>query len=190
MPGMGMPGMGMPGMGGMGGPGFEDPAPADDADYLAKAKYAFAIGKESVAEQYVIAEILANESQSANLLQQVRFAVGPRKPTFAVRFGVGVNLEAPTSITDLKPIGRTQFASANGQGGGGGGSEGMAGMPGGSGQQGGGGAQKTLGDLTGRFGEEFVKSFEGVGMQAPSDHCLPMSKPSCLVESAIIPTIA
>ena len=40
--GMGMNGMGM-GMNGQ--PGFVDPAPAEDDDYITKAKYAFAIGK-------------------------------------------------------------------------------------------------------------------------------------------------
>lgn len=158
--GPGMMGMspGMGGMGGMGGAAFVDPAPADDADYLAKAKYAFAIGKESAAEQYVIAEMLANEAEAANLLQQVRFSMALRKPALTLRFGVAVSLEAASTITDYKPIGR--YANANGQGGGG---EPM-GMMSGGGMPGGaqaGGAQKTLGDLTGNFGDEFIKSFEG-----------------------------
>ena len=151
-------GMGMNGMGGMGGPAFVDPAPADDADYLSKAKYAFAIGKETAAEQYVIAEMLANEAEAANLLTQIRFSTSLRKPALTLRFGVGVNLESPTSITDYKPIGRSGVAGANGQGGGGG-EMGMmgGGMPGGAQA---GGAQKNFGDLTGRFGEELIKSFE------------------------------
>lgn len=158
-PGMG--GMGMNGMGGMGGPAIVDPAPADDADYLSKGKYAFAIGKESAAEQYIIAEMLANEAEAANLLQQVRFSSALRKPALTLRFGVGVNLESPTSITDYKPIGRTPFAGANGQGGGGGEPMGMmgGGMMGGGAPAG--GAQKNFGDLTGRFGDELIKSFEG-----------------------------
>ena len=159
--GEGMGGM-MMGRPGMGGPAFEDPAPADDADYLSKAKYAFAIGKEAAAEQYAIAEILANDANAASLLQQIRFAPGARKPALTLRFGVGVNLDSPTAITDYKPIGRTQYATMNGQGGGGSGggemSMGSGGMPGGPQ---GGGAQKTLGDLTGRFGDELIKSFEG-----------------------------
>ena len=159
---MGGPGMGGMGMNGMGGPAFTDPAPADDADYLSKGKYAFAIGKESAAEQYIVAEMLANEAEAANLLQQIRFSMALRKPALTLRFGVGVNLESPTSITDYKPIGRTPFAGANGQGGAGSDSLGMMGGMGGMG--GGapaGGAQKNLGDLTGRFGEELIKSFEG-----------------------------
>ena len=158
--GPGMGGMGMNGMGGMGGPAFVDPAPADDADYLSKAKYAFAIGKETAAEQYVIAEMLANEAEAANLLTQIRFSSTLRKPALTLRFGVGVNLESPTSITDYKPIGRTGIAGANGQGSGGGDGMGMmgGGMPGGAPA---GGAQKNFGDLTGRFGEELIKSFEG-----------------------------
>ncbi len=169
MSGGGMSGPGMPGMMGMGmgGNGLTppvDPAPAEDDTYLAKARYAFATGKESVADQYVIAEMLANDTEAAGLLQQVRFSTALRKPALTLRFAVGVHLEAPSSITDYKPIGRTQFANMNGQGGSGGDSlgsgMGMMGMPGGGGGQTSGG-QKNLGDLTGRFGEEFIKSFEG-----------------------------
>ncbi|MCC6508038.1 MAG: hypothetical protein IT423_02960, partial [Pirellulaceae bacterium] len=157
MPGMGMPGMGMPGMG-MGGPAFEDPAPAEDADYMSKAQYAFAIGKEVAAEQYAIAEILANDADAAGLLQQVRWSPSLRKLAMTLRFAVGVDLKAPGNIQDYKPIGRTPFAN-NGQNGGG--SEmnmGMSGMPGASG--GAQGSQKNFGDLTGRFGEDFIKTFE------------------------------
>ncbi len=164
MPGMGGMGMGGMGMGGMnGGPAIQDPAPAEDADYMSKAKYAFAIGKEAAAEQYAIAEIMSNDAEAANLLQQIRFAMGPRKPTLTLRFAIGVELEAPTSITDYKPIGRTQFAQNNGQGGGSAMGEPLGMMSGGGmggGGQGGAAGQKSLGDLTGRFGEELIKSFE------------------------------
>lgn len=167
-PGMGMGmngmagGMGM-GMGGMAGAAIADPAPAEDADYLSKGKYAFAIGKESAAEAYVIAEMLANEASASSLVSQIRFSPTLRKPALTLRFGVGVNLESPSTITDYKPIGRTQFAGQNnGQGMGSGEPMGMMGsgaMTGGG--QAAGGAQKSFGDYTGRFGEELIKSFEG-----------------------------
>ncbi len=163
-PGM-APGMnpGMPGFpGGMPGqPAFVDPAPPEEADYLSKAKYAFAIGKEKVGEQYLIAELLSNDATAQGLLQQIRWSPGAKRPSSTIRFAVGVDLKAPSAIQDYRPIGRTQFAQQANQGGGmGGGSE--MGMPGGGGPGGssGQGAQKTFGDLTGRFGEELVKSFE------------------------------
>lgn len=154
--------MGM-GMAGNAQRGPVDPAPAEDDDYMTKAKYAFAIGKEAAAEQYFYAHLLAHEEEAPALLQQVRWSPGERKPTTTVRFAVGVDLKAPTGIEDYRPIGRTGLAGNNAAGSGGSGMATGYGMDSaGSGQPGGQGnkAEKTLGDLTGRFGEELVTTFE------------------------------
>ncbi|MGN6545048.1 MAG: hypothetical protein ACTHK7_08375 [Aureliella sp.] len=136
-----------------------NPAPSEEEDYLTKAKYAFAIGKEAAAEQYFYAQLLAREDESASLLQQVRWSPGERRPATMVRFAVGVDLKAPSGLEDYRPIGKSQAAGNNP--GGGGSDPGYAassgmGQPGGQPSKG----EKNLGDLTGRFGEELVKAFE------------------------------
>lgn len=154
---------GLMGMGGMMGMGAQsqvvDPAPGEDADYMTKAKYAFAIGKEAAAEQYFIAQLLANEEESASLLSQVRWSAGARRPTTTLRFAVGVDLKAPANVTDVRPIGSSVPNNTNG---GGASDMGMSsfGSMGNNGSGKGPGAQKTFGELTGKFGEELMKSFE------------------------------
>lgn len=154
--GMGSGGMGMYGMGGQAA--VVDPAPTEDADYMTKAKYAFAIGKESAAEQYFIAHLLSNEEEAASLLSQVRWSPGARKLASTVRFAVGVDLKAPPNVADIRPIGQSVPGTNNP--GGSGGEMGMMSMGSSGGGPASGGAQKTFGDLTGKFGEELMKSFE------------------------------
>jgi hypothetical protein len=127
---------------------------------MTKAKYAFAIGKERVAEEYFIAQLLTHDEEAPDLLKQVRWSPGQRKLTTTLRFAVGVDLTAPPNLDDVRPIGRSQIAQNSG-GGAGGGSDpgmGMGSTPGGPGGQGAGG--KSFGDLTGKFGEELIKAFE------------------------------
>jgi hypothetical protein len=161
-----MGGYGMaPGMGGYGGQAAAppDPAPAEDADYLEKGKYAFAIGKEAAAQKYLIAHLLADDAAASKLMSEIRWAPGLKRPASTIRFGVGIDLKAPPNLSDVRPIGRSQFAQAGGGGGGGGDASGY-GMPSGGMAPGGapaaGGGQKTFQDLTGGFGEALVTAFE------------------------------
>lgn len=154
----GVPAGGFPGDGGLGygGPGdgqmaVKDPAPPEDADFLTKAKYAFAIGKEAAAHQYLYAHILCNDAEAGGLLKQFRWLPSGPKPSATTRFAAGVILEAPPNLTDLKPIGSAQWNNA----GGGGGEAGMGSAP-----QGKAGANRTFQDLTGDFGQAVVTAFE------------------------------
>ncbi len=143
--GAGMDGYGMSGQNNA--PSF-DPAPAEDADLLTKAKYAFSIGKEKEALEYARAYAVATE-ETGEVQQKTRWYTAGTQPATTVRFAVGVILEAPAALVDLKPMGAKQL-----QGGGGG----MSGMAGGQ------GSPNTVKDrpfysMTGTFGEALVSSF-------------------------------
>ena len=113
--------------------------------------------KKSAGQQYFIAQILASDGEAAELLKQVRWSPGAHRPTTAVRFGVGIDLKAPTTLTDIRPVGHSQAAANNPSGGGSGSMMGM-GMPGAAPAAA--GAGKTFGDMTGKFGEELVSAFD------------------------------
>ncbi len=155
-PGFNIPGLGMNGLGMNGQPRPVDPTPQDDDDYLTKAKFAFSIGKEAVAEQYFIAYLLTKDDEAPALLTQIRFAPGSLKPAFLVRSAVGIDLKAPTGIQEYRPIGRTPYARQGSAVDGGGGADmgsGQPQLPAGT---------KTFGDFTGKFGEDFVKEYENI----------------------------
>ncbi len=176
----GAPGMsGMSGMSGMAnmfngmtgaGPGEADPTPDEDADYLTKGKYAFGIGKEKEAVEYAMAHAIAavGTSEASEVFGKTKWlTVSPlsaaaddkkspknkpmQRPATIARFAVGILLDAPTSLTDLKPIGSKQR-------GGGGGS-----MMGSEGSGGGNANAKTkeraLYEVTGTFGEAVVNAW-------------------------------
>ncbi len=167
-PGMGRPGG--PGMGGRGmGPGAGQPGMAgpeaqgpDLEDYLARAKYAFGIGKEKEAIEFLYAHVVsADDEEAKEILEQSRWFGLGRKPTTTVRFAVGVNLDAPTTLTDVKPIGASQFGGAGGGGGDYGGGEGYGGPGmGGPGGRSGNSGERTFQSLTGDFGQALVSEFE------------------------------
>jgi hypothetical protein len=141
-------GMGMPG--GQQNSVAADPAPPEDADLLTKAKYAFSIGKEKEAVDYMRAYAVANE-ESGEIQQQTKwYAAGP-KPATTVRFAAGVILVAPAALTDLKPIGSKQL-----QGGGGGGTMNY-GQPGNQNTT---SKERPFYSITGTFGEALVNSFK------------------------------
>jgi hypothetical protein len=161
---MGAMGMGMPGMGGMeGGMGAgqfappEDPAPAEDADYLTKGRYAFSIGKEKEAIEYARAHAIASP-EGAEVLQKTKWFAAGLRPISMTRFAVGVVLEAPASMTDFRPIGSKQL---QGGAGGGGGRESMMAAPGSSSQtKANVKKEHAFYDLTGSFGEAVVAGFQ------------------------------
>jgi mono/diheme cytochrome c family protein len=134
-----------------------DFVPLEDRDYLSQAEYAFSHGQEGQASELLYAHAVAAEDDVAGeTLSQARwFSLGLR-PALSLRFAVGVDLDAPDSLEDLKPLGTSQAGGA-----GGGASMGMVGRGDGSG---GGGAnantERTFEELTGDFGSALVTSFE------------------------------
>ncbi len=83
-------------------PPSSDPAPDEDADYLTKAKYAFAIGKEAVAEQYVIAHLLANDAEAANILPEIRYCSGDPQASHGRQVRRGCGTEGTSTLTELQ----------------------------------------------------------------------------------------
>lgn len=127
-----------------------------DRSYLELARKAFSTGEEKKALQLMQAHaIVGSDEEAQSVFDNVRwFAAGPR-PATTLRVAVGVVLDAPNTLTDLKPIGSSQ------QGGGGGGYEGGGiGMPGGPAGGGTRAAARTFNALTGEFGEALVGAFE------------------------------
>ncbi len=135
--------------------------PVKDADYLAKARYAFGIGKEKEAVDYLFAHaVTSEEEESKKILSESRwFGLGPR-PATTVRFATGVILKAPPNLTDVKPIGSPQLAGGGGGGGGyGGGGYGSEGY-GPAGGNDAGERGRSFYELTGDVGEALVSAFE------------------------------
>ncbi len=123
-------------------------------DLIATAERYFSRGKEAKAVQLMMAHIAsAPQEQAAEALQQVQWYPRGKKPTLALRFAVAVNLDAPSTLTDVKPIGVEQ-----GGGGGGGGFGGSI-----SAGRGRGGATQTrkrsFESLTGEFGSSVAAAF-------------------------------
>ncbi|MEY4566581.1 MAG: hypothetical protein RLY14_1551 [Planctomycetota bacterium] len=167
----GFPGAGLPGglPGGIPGASAAVPSgpekPAEDAAYLDKAKYAFAVGREPDAYKFLIAHMLTSDEDAAVYLDEVKWVKDLANPASGVLFAVGLDLKAPSGISDYKPVGSEQ-ANQGGGGFGGGSDMPMAGGPGmASGGVGGGGAPKKddpalFEKATGEFGRALVRMFE------------------------------
>ncbi len=145
-------GAGMSPYGAQNAPPKIDEAPGEDADLLTKAKYAFAIGKEKEAIEYARAYAVAT-AESGEVQQMAKWSTAASQPATTMRFAVGIVLEAPAALTDLKPIGSKQL-----QGGGGGGGMGM-GYPSGQANQNA-TKERDLYSVTGSFGEAIVDGFK------------------------------
>ncbi len=136
-----------------------DFVPLEDRDYLSQAEYAFSTGKEAQAVNLLYAQaIAADEDVAAETLSQTRWSTLGLRPTLVLRFAVGVTLDAPEGIKDLKPIGVSQS-------GGSGGGDGGAGMASADGRNAGTPPERTLQQLTGDFGAALVTSFESRWME-------------------------
>lgn len=145
--------------------GGSSPGMPGQQDYLAQAKYAFGIGKEREALNYLYAyAISADEEKAKEILEKSRWFPASPKPATTVRFAVGVKLDAPESLRDIKPLGSSQAGGGGGGGGYGGGGYGGSGEGGFSGPGGGGGrnnaTQRSFESLTGDFGRALVGGFE------------------------------
>lgn len=123
-------------------------------DLIASSERYFSRGKEAKAVQLLLAHaVSAPEEEAAEILEQVQwFALG-KKPALALRFAVGVTLDAPSTLTDVSPIG----SQSDGNGGG------MSGMSGMSRRGSGGGApagrKRSFESLTGEFGGSIAAAF-------------------------------
>ena len=133
-----------------------DFVPLEERDYLSQAEYAFSVGNEGKAVELLYAQaVAADDGVAHETLSQARWFELGLRPVLALRFAVGVDLDAADTIDDLKPLGTSQSGSA-----GGGGRAGDIAM----GNQSGTGAntksERTFQELTGDFGDALVASFE------------------------------
>ncbi|QDV23737.1 c-type cytochrome domain-containing protein [Aureliella helgolandensis] len=126
-----------------------------EQDYQTLAEFYFSTGHEKKGLDYSYAHMLAaDDAQAEELFQQARWYVTGKRPVTTLRFAVGIELSAPSDLTDVKPIGVKQASG----GGGGGGYEGGYGGSG-SGGGAGGNTARSFESLTGEFGEELVSDF-------------------------------
>ena len=163
---------GVPGLPGS-TPGSE-PAPTT---YDAFARQAFQQGRERDAIQYLQAWALTSDAGAADVLSSIQWVPELRRPTMAVRFGIGIQLTAPRGVKDdFKPIGsQQQLASKGKKGGGEGSGAGAGGAPGfasgapgfasgggegGFGGDGSSGASESLAKYAGDFGSMFLEQFQ------------------------------
>jgi len=180
--GIGAP-MGAPngfgGIGGVGGPGQAAPPPTgpqkpeEDAPYLEKAKYAFAFGREPDAYKFALAHALSGAEDANVVLDEIQWVKDLMSPNSGISFAIGMDLKAPSGISDYKPVGTVDPNAAGGGGGGSGrlglpdpGMMGGSGIVGGPGIGGGGGGvgrkddPETFSKATGEMGRAFVRMFE------------------------------
>ncbi|MCA9130591.1 MAG: hypothetical protein KDB22_26060 [Planctomycetales bacterium] len=128
-------------------------------DLFASATRSFSAGRETEGVDFLIAHLVSGSPEEANaLLSQTRWFAAQKRPATVLRFAVGVDLDAPSTLDDLKPIGSKQMGGAGGGGEYGGSMSGGESYGGGrSGNQAGGRAFQSL---TGDFGKAFVGAFE------------------------------
>jgi hypothetical protein len=90
-----------------------DFVPLEERDFLSQAEYAFSHGKEELARNLLYAHALAaDDNVAAETLSQTRwFGLGLR-PALSLRFAIGVDLDAPDGIEDLRPLGSSQAGGA------------------------------------------------------------------------------
>ena len=136
-----------------------DEAGALGTDYLADAKRSFGKGREKEALEYLYAHLVTcDDDEAKDLLGQARWFSYGKRPTTTLRFATGVVLDAPSTLTDVQPIGSGQ---GGGFGGGGYGGEGMGpGMGRGGANSRGGSGQRSFTSLTGDMGKAMVGAFE------------------------------
>lgn len=122
-------------------------------DLVASAERYFSRGKEAKAVQLLMAHaVSAPEEEAAEVLKQVQWFATGKKPVLALRFAVAVALDAPSTLTDISPIGSQSNSN-------GGGMSGMSGMS----RRGGGaaptGRKRSFESLTGEFGGGIAAAF-------------------------------
>lgn len=132
----------------------------DSEDYLAEAKHAFGTGNEEKAMDLLFAHLLTTDDETAQeMLAQTGWYAGGPRPATTLRFAAGIVLKAPTTLTDVKPIGSGALGGGSG-GGDGYGGMGM-GMPGGGGAgQGQAAGPRSFDALTGDFGASLAAEFQ------------------------------
>ncbi|MFN7875922.1 MAG: hypothetical protein ACK5PB_11425 [Pirellula sp.] len=200
-PGVGMTGMGAPGVGmaGAGGAGFSSggnsgdlgagagsgnasgsspaskPLPPKKLTFEERSKIAFQAGNTQRAYDLAYAHsLMSPDSDAMKVATAYRVAPTKSSPAIGVQIAVGLALEKPDGVTDLKPIG-TDWQSITGGGSGGGpgsgpGGPGMGGMGmgmGGIGMPGMDGSptnttsgSKALTDAAGELATDFIEAFK------------------------------
>jgi len=150
------------------------------------AQRAFRAGDELAAMRYLYAYALTSEEGANELLPSMGWVGALKRPSLAVRYGLGIDFSGPSNLTDLKPIGSTQQMTArndrrrgNGADGGGapggpvgpdmagpgglaglgGGLEGMAGMGGAAGAIAAAATNPELAKFAGDFGTQLLSVF-------------------------------
>ncbi|MFN8742215.1 MAG: hypothetical protein ACK5YR_19985 [Pirellula sp.] len=199
MSGPGAPGVGMTGLTGAGGSGsapggnsgsmagglsnggnagtppISRPAPPKKLTFEERSKIAFQAGNTTRAYDLAYAHsLMSPDSDAMKVAAAYRVAPTKSSPSLGIQVAVGLSLEKPDGLTDLKPIG-TDWQSITGSGGspGGGpgagmGAPGMGGIGmGGIGMPGMGGAQtstsagsKALTDAAGSLATDFIDAFK------------------------------
>lgn len=86
----------------------DEGAPSTEPPFVAAARQAFAEGKESDGMRYVYAEAIAGKDEQ-RLKESLRWAPALKRPTLAIRWGVGIQYTAPRNFAgNPAPIGRPQ----------------------------------------------------------------------------------
>lgn len=149
------------------------------------AQRAFRAGDELAAMRYLYAYALTSEEGANELLPTMGWVGALKRPSLAVRYGLGIDFTGPSNLTDFKPIGSTQQMPSrndrrrgNGADGGGapggpvgpdmagpggpagfGGLEGMAGMGGAAGAIAAAATNPELAKFAGDFGTQLLSVF-------------------------------
>jgi hypothetical protein len=144
--------------------------PAKPVTYADHAQQAFRQGDDSLALRYLAAHaITADEEEAKSLLDQMGYNAHVKRPSFAVRWGVGIEFTAPKNfVGNVFPIGTSQNIGTKPVRGGPGGvghAEGaeMGGMGGMMGEGAGAGGSSNLPQpvrqLTGELGQTIFEQF-------------------------------
>jgi hypothetical protein len=135
------------------------------------AQQAFSKGREREALQYLNAWALSSDAGASEVLSGIQWVPALRRPTMAVRWGVGIQLTAPPRFSgDAKPIGSTQAFGTGRERRPGGGNPGEPGSPEGGfaggnlgyegGAGGGGGRNNAVSQYAGEFGSMVLERFQ------------------------------
>lgn len=171
-PGAGYPGLpgGDDGAGGTVGPGGVpgfDGVVAKPTTFDGLAKLSFQQGRERDAFQYLYAWGLTSDAGAAEVLSNYQWVPGLRRPSLAVRWGIGVHVTAPPNFSsDPSPIGTQQALGGRGSRGKYGDQEGGYGGPGapefpdGAGGGGDGAGGNAVTRYAGELGQKILDEFQ------------------------------
>ena len=130
---------------------------AREMTFRERAEDYFAKGQEKEAIALIQAHLLASDSESKDYLDRIRWSPLRKQPTLAARIAVGIDLKAPSNVSDYSPI---RASEATGRSGGSGDMMGAVGgglsgvrRPGSSSSNGSAPENPSLEDVTGDMGK-------------------------------------